>query len=207
MNDSQLKEVTEEKDLGVLIHNSLKPSKQCASSAMKANRTLGMIKRNITYKSKFIVTKLYKTLVRPHLEYAIQCWNPYHKKDIDLLEKVQRRATKLIPELQHMCYSDRLKALNLTTLENRRIRGDLIQVFRIIKGFDKVAADNLFSVSHSSRTRGHTLKLAKSKVRLDSRKYFFTQRVVTNWNKLPEHVIAAKTVCDFKIRLDQHLNI
>ncbi|XP_077984051.1 uncharacterized protein LOC144438765 [Glandiceps talaboti] len=206
MNDKPLNSVTEEKDLGVLIHNSLKTSHHCAAAAKKANRTLGIIKRNISHKSKFVIMKLFNSLVRPHIEYAVQFWNPHYKKDIDLLEKIQRRATKLIPELRNLSYADRLRTLNITTLEERRRRGDLIQVFRLIKGFDKSDYELLFKLHQTSRTRGHSLKLVKSTVRLDTRKYFFSQRVISQWNNLPEHIIQAKTIVDFKIRLDQYMN-
>ncbi|XP_077984552.1 uncharacterized protein LOC144439155 [Glandiceps talaboti] len=120
--------------------------------------------------------------------------------------KIQRRATKLIPELRNLSYADRLRTLNITTLEERRRRGDLIQVFRLIKGFDKSDYELLFKLHQTSRTRGHSLKLVKSTVRLDTRKYFFSQRVISQWNNLPEHIIQAKTIVDFKIRLDQYMN-
>ncbi|XP_070555062.1 uncharacterized protein [Ptychodera flava] len=188
MNNIALTPVEEEKDLGVLIHNSMKTSKHCAEAVKKANRALGFIKRNIKYKTKFNIIRLYKSLVRPHIEYAVQFWNPHYIKDITLVEKVQRRATKLIPELCHLSYEERLKELKLTTLEERRMRGDLIQVFRIIKGIDRVSPYNLFTFSQHHRTRGHTLKLAKSRVRLDCRKYFFTQRIVSAWNNY-QHIL------------------
>ncbi|XP_077985324.1 uncharacterized protein LOC144439968 [Glandiceps talaboti] len=130
----------------------------------------------------------------------------YLKKDIELLEKVQRRATKLIPELRHLTYVERLEALSLTTLEQRRLRGDLIQVFRFLKGFDKIDQSVLFTYHPTSRTRRHSLKIFKPTVRLNIRKYFFSQRVVLHWNNLPEDVIGAETVKDFKIVLDQYWN-
>ncbi|XP_077977558.1 uncharacterized protein LOC144433123 [Glandiceps talaboti] len=185
MNGQPLQTVTEEKDLGVLIHNSLKSNQHCAAAAKKANRALGIIKRNITYKSKFVIMKVFNSLVRPHIEYAVRFWNPYLKKDSELLEKVQRRATKLIPELRHLTYVERPEALSITTLEQRRLRGDLIQVFRFLKGFDKIDQSVLFTYHPTNRTRGHSLKIFKPTVRLNIRKYFFSQRVVHHWNNLP----------------------
>ena len=82
-----------------------------------------MIRRNITYKDKSLIVPLYKAIVRPHLEYCIQAWNPHLRKDIDMLEKTQRRATKLIPGLRDLRYEERLKECGLTTLETRRLRG------------------------------------------------------------------------------------
>ena len=105
---------------------------QCELAAAKDNQMLGLIRRNITYMEKTLIIPLYKAIVRPHLEYCIQAWRPYHKKDIDILERVQRRATKFIPELKHLCYERRLLECGLTTLETRRLRGDLIEVLKIL---------------------------------------------------------------------------
>jgi ribonucleases P/MRP protein subunit RPP40 len=121
----------------------------------KANRTLAMIKRNFSNFSDEVVLRLYKSLVRPQLEYAVQVWTPYLKKDIALMEGVQRRATNLVHHLRGFQYEDRLRALHLTTLETRRLRGDLIEVF---KGLDKVESEWFFTVI-TSGTRGHVLKL------------------------------------------------
>lgn len=101
--------------------------------------------------------KLYKSLVRPHLEYAVQAWNPYLKGDIDMIEKVQRRFTRMILELQQLTYEERLSSL--TTLFVRRLRGDLIEVYKILNGYGKVDSIVLFEFSNISFTRGHTMKL------------------------------------------------
>ena len=89
-----------EKDLVVTMNSNMKVSEQSRIAASKGNQVLGMIRRNITYKDKSFIVPLYKAIVRPHLEYCIQAWSQYIKKDIDMLEKIQRRATKLIPELR-----------------------------------------------------------------------------------------------------------
>ena len=97
-----------------------------------------MIKRSFSVRDKDVILQLYKSLVRPHLEYSIQAWRPHFQKDIDLIEGVQRRATKLISDVKDKSYENRLRILNLTTLETRRLRGDLIEVFKIFKGFDNL---------------------------------------------------------------------
>ena len=117
MDGESLQSVTEETDLIIIVSNDLKPSKQCVSAVKKANMTLGMIKRHIISRDKNTIVRLYKSLVRPKLEYCIQAWNPSLIKEIQLLEQVQHRATKLIPEIDHLSYHERLKYLNLTTLE------------------------------------------------------------------------------------------
>ena len=99
---------------------------------------MAIIKRTITYKEKQLIVLLYKAIVRPHLEYCIQTWRPYHKKDIDKLERIQQRATKMIPELIVLSYESHLLECGLTTLETRRLRGDQIEVFKIVNGYEDI---------------------------------------------------------------------
>ena len=129
MGDTFLGTTVKEKDLGVTISADMKVSEQCGIAASKVNKIIGLIRRNITYKGKKLILPLYKAIVRPHLEYCIQAWIPYRKKDIYTLERIQRRATKMIPELRDLSYEERLKECGLTTLETRRLRGDQIKVF------------------------------------------------------------------------------
>ena len=167
MEGEKLMLTESEKDLGVVIHSTLKPAAHIANCVKKANQMLGMIQRTITYKNKIILLLMYKSLVRPHLEYAVQAWSPHQLGHIRLIEGVQRRFTRMIPELKSLTYEARLKRLNLTTLEIRRIRGDLIEVYRILNGLEKINPDSLFTRSRYTIIRCHTMRLGKKHVHLD----------------------------------------
>ena len=128
MGGTILSKTVKEKDMGVTMNANMIVLEQYRIAASKGNQILRMIRRNITYKEKSLIIPLYKTIVRPHLEYCTHAWNPHLRKDVDMLEKIQRRATKLIPELRDLTYEERLKECGLTTLETRRLRGDQISV-------------------------------------------------------------------------------
>ena len=205
MGDTVLGTTVKEKDLGVTISADMKVSEQCGIAASKGNQILGLIRRNITYKGKKLIIPLYKAIVRPHLEYCIQAWRPYRKKDIDTLERIQRRATKMIPELRDLSYEERLKECGLTTLETRRLRGDQIEVFKILNGYENIDRNMFFSLKKDSRTRGHEVKLVKDQCRLDIRKHSFSQRTIKEWNKLSTDCVTASSVNMFKNKVDTYL--
>ena len=205
MGDAVLGRTTQEKDLGVTFSADMKVSEQCGIAASKGNQILGLIRRTITYKEKQLIVPLYKAIVRPHLEYCIQAWMPYHMKDIDKLERIQRRATKMIPELRDLSYESRLLQCGLTTLETRRLREDQIEVFKIVNGYEDVDRSMFFKLKEGSRTRGNKAALVKEQCRLDMRKYSFSQRVINEWNKLPNDCVNASSVNMFKNRIDRYM--
>ncbi|HKJ81868.1 MAG TPA: reverse transcriptase family protein [Ignavibacteriaceae bacterium] len=206
LNNSELQSVTKEKDLGVTIDGTMKFSEQCNSASNKANSTLGMIKRTISCKKKEVLVKLYKALVRPQLEYCNQMWRPFLKKDIEKLERVQRRATRMIEGCGGMTYEERLAYTGLPTLERRRDRGDVIQVFKMLKGIDNVDYNKYFTISNNSHTRGHSMKLIKNRSRLNIRQNYFTNRIINGWNTLPNYVVESDSVNCSKNNYDRWQN-
>ena len=207
LDGAKLTHSDQEKDLGVLVTTDLKPSAQVSRAAACANSMLGRLRATFTCLNEITLPLLYKALVRPRMEFAIQAWSPYLKKDIEKLEKVQRRATKLIPTLAHLPYHDRLKHLGLTTLEERRNRGDMIETFKIIHGYDKVEVNGPFLQldKNHQQTRGHSLKLVKPRHRTHKRNCFFPARVISAWNDLPGKVVESENVNTFKRRYDCHM--
>ena len=164
--------------MGVTVSADMKWERQCIEAVKKANKMLGLIKRNFQDKSKDTVMPLYKSLVRPHLEYCCQVLSLYLSKDINLIEGVQRRATKLVKDIKHLSYDERLENLGLFRLTTRRAGSDLIQTFKIINGIDKVDKSLFFFEIDSGGRRGHSSKLFKKRSRLDIRKYAFSNRTV-----------------------------
>lgn len=205
MDGNKLKNSNSEKDLGVTIASNLKPSQQCSEVVKKANKLVGFIGRSIEYKSKATIITLYNSLVRPIMEYCVQAWCPYYHKDIDKLERVQRRVTKLIPSLRNKSYEDRLKELDLFSLQHRRLRGDLIQVFKIIKGIDNMDYSKYFSIDRTGYTRGNGCKIIGKTFISNESKHFFFNRIVNLWNGLPRNVVECNTVDTFKLHLDKYL--
>ena len=143
-----------------------------------------------------------EAIARAHLQYCIQAWGPQYRNDVELLEWVQRRATKMIRGLEHLYYEERLRELGLFSLEKRRLHGDLIVAFQYLKGVYKQEGEQLLTRVDSDRTRGNGLKLRQGRFRSDIRKKFFTQRVVTHWNRLPKEVMDAPCLEAFEPRLD-----
>jgi len=172
MKGKQLEEVNSEKDLGVIISSNLKVADHCRHAYATANRMLGLFSRTVKFRNVDVMVRLYKSLIRPHLEYSTSIWNPHYEKDKVLLEKVQRRFTRLFKDLRSREYDERLKIGGLWSLEERRHRSDLLELFKMVRGLSAIPLTSFFKLadrSAGSVTRGHALKLIKTHSNTDIR--------------------------------------
>lgn len=205
LGDAVLDTADREKDLGIIINRNLNPNDHINEKVHKMLGLIANMKRAFVYVDEDMVKKIIKAIIRPSLEYGAVVWSPHLKKDIDKLERVQRAATRWAPTLRDLSYEDRLQKLGLTTLEERRKRGDMIMLFNCITGRVKIDKDD-FLILNTRRTRGHNKKLKVKRGDKDVKKYSFPNRIIESWNSLPNQVVCAKTVHQFK-KLFDNLNI
>jgi len=208
MKELQLVKITQERDIGILINKNLKPSSQCAEAARRANAVLGQVSRAFLYRDRITFLKLYTQFVRCHLEFAVPVWSPWTVADIDILEKVQKRAVNLITGLVGKSYEEKLVELGIASLESRRKYFDLIQTYKILNGIDRVDKGIWFNTvgndtQRITRSTAYHNNLVPQRVRTDVRKYFFSNRVVNTWNQLPLEVKESKSLNIFKTSLRQ----
>ena len=168
----------------------------------KANSMLGIVKRAFYNMGPKIFVDLFKSIVRPHLEYASPVWSPSTREEIVLLEGVQRRGTSKLRGLRGLKYQDRLKKIGLPTLEYRRLRADLIQVYRLFEGIDDLDIQTIFSLDTGERTRHHPRKIYKGRWKYVLKRDSFQCRVITQWNQLEYDTVMAPSLNAFKGRLN-----
>ena len=189
MRGTKLEETEEERDLGVIMSRKLKPGPQCAKAARTAQMVLGQLARAFHFRDKHVFVKLYKTYVRPHLEFAGQAWAPWTAADKDILENVQRRAIRMVSGLKSASYEERLQELNMTTLEERRHQADMQYVYKVLTGREDVDKDQWFimasEAARTTRVTAHKLNVRVRHGRLDVRRNFFSVRVAGLWNSIP----------------------
>ena len=202
--ERKLEETVLEKDLGIYVSNTLKPTEHCHRAASKAMSALRILYNVFDSLNETNFPVLYTTFVRPHLDYCLSAVGPYMVQDFQALEKVQRRATRLVSSIRHLSYPERLAKLKLPKMRDRVLRGDLIETYKILTKKVDIDSEKLFVKHEDSKTRGHHLKLRKKRSHLLLRSNFFCNRVLTSWNNLPESVILAETTNNFKKQLDQY---
>ena len=194
-----------EKDLGVNFDEGLVFKDHVLIQTQKCNKLLGMIRRCFTYLDLDNMPTLYKVIVRPHLEYCNVVWHPRYKRETELLEKVQRRATKLVPSIRKLPYHERLRYLKLPSLYYRRARGDMIECFKYVTGIYRTSYP-ILQLDNASSTRGNSLKLKKLPAMKATRSNFFSRRITNAWNRLPNDVVTSPNLNVFKNRLDKYWN-
>jgi Reverse transcriptase (RNA-dependent DNA polymerase)/Endonuclease-reverse transcriptase len=206
MDGHRLEVTKEERDIGVLVSEDLKPAAQCAKAAKTATTVLGQITRSFRYRDKHIFKALYLRYVRPHLEFASPAWSPWLAKDIQVLENVQKRAVRMISGLKSDSYEAKLKELGMQSLQARRVESDLVLMYKVIHGtcnvgsetWPKLLNERGRTIPHMTRAANDALRLRQPMARNDRRKNFFSIRVCEEWNKIPQDIRRAKTVGQFK---------
>ena len=193
----------EENDLGVTFDSRLQFSTHIAACTSKANQRIGLLRRNFKFLDEETFMPLYKALVRPILEYGNSVWKPYFKKDSELLEKVQRRSTKLVRPIKDKSYPFRLRQLRLPSLVYRRQRADMLQVYRILTEIDNVQIDQSIQIEKTS-TRGHKFKIFKPRCKTNVKKNTLAYRAVNEWNALSNDVIEVENINQFKSKLEEY---
>ena len=195
---------TEEKDLGIIVDTHMNFHKQTAVAISKASQMLAVIKCSFANINEFTLPLLFKTMVRPLLEYCNTVWGPFGKVDQQRLERVQRRATRMVLSIRHLPYPERLRLLRLPSLCYRRRRGDMVTVYQLLHGGMAVPQETFLVRNTSKMTRGHPWKLRKPRTVKLPRRNAFSSRVINDWNALPAEVVSAESVNQFKNRLDRH---
>ena len=200
----KLETTNNEKDLGVYIDENLNFDFHITTTVKKARSMAGMLQRHITYKTKDIMVPLFKALVRPVLEYAVSAWCPYMKKDIKRIENVQQQFTKRIKGLRELTYTERMKKLKLPSLLYRRIRGDMIEVYKILNNYyDPLTTKKLLTFNNNGHfTRTNNMKLEKPSFNTKKFHMFFRNRVINLWNRLPSDTVSSKSLNTFKNNMD-----
>ena len=207
LNGIEVEEVGLEKDRGIIVDRELKFHEQTAAAVSKASQMLAVVKRSFANIDASTLPLIYKAIVRPHLEYCNVVWGPFGKLDQQRLERVQRRATRLVRDIRERPYERRLQILQLPSLYYRRRRGDMIMVYQMLNGHVSLGSENLLKTCDLAThqvTRGHEWKLCKPRARTALRKHSFSHRVVKDWNSLPTDVVSANNIAQFKARLDHH---
>ena len=208
MSGKLLAKVEEEKDIGVTVHSSLKPSRHCQKIAATSNAVLRQLTKNFHYRDRHVFKKLYVQYVRPHVEFASPAWSPWSEQDKTLLEKVQIKAVNLVTGLKGLTYEDKCKELGLETLEQRRTKQDILQTYKIIHGVDKVEHERLFQLTgptlgRQTRFTADPLNIVVERANLDIRKNSYTIRAAEHWNRLDSDMKSSNSVLTLKGKLTQ----
>ena len=217
MNGVAISETHKERDLRIWVDSSLKPSTQCEVAAKNANQVLGLITKSFHYRTKSTLIPLFKSLVRPKLEFSAAAWSPWLEKDIECLEKVQRRLIRMLSNVRSSTYEEKLKDAGLTLLKDRRERGDMIEAYKTINGFNNVDKSSWFEIADPVQSRQNTRStsaidddgeevnrssLLRERARTNLRNQSYRFWTARSWSLVPDAIRNSKTVNGFKNAYD-----
>lgn len=208
--DDVVQSQTEVNDLGVLVSANLDFSAQCFSIVGKAQKRVGLICRAFSCRDILFMVGMFKTYVRPILEYNCEIWNPLYLGDVDRLERVQRAFTKRIRGLYNLSYEERLEICKLESLEMRRLKRDVVLVYKILNGIINLRFEDYFAhapVNDRVIRNDNQLKLYPRQCRTNTVLNFFANRVINVWNALPSELVLSPSLKTFKNRLDENSHI
>ena len=199
------------RDVGIIVDDSLKFDKHISFIVHKAMSCCKLILKSFQSKDKTLLVKAFNTYVRPILEYCSPVWSPHYYYLIEKLEHVQRYFTKRIPGLWRMSYNEPLNNLGIHSLKCRRNMKDLTMCFQIISKNVSTSISNCFEQPANnqtlSQTRGNSRKLFKHFAINNHLKFFFSNRIISQWNKLPDQIVTSPSTMSFKNNLSKHHSI
>ena len=199
INGASLIKKAQARDLGIIISEDIKFHNQVNSVCSRATKEIHRIRRCFITRTPSFLCNMFKTYVRPHMEYAVEVWNPSYIGDKKQIERVQNRMTRLLRHGSMMTPEERNEALGLTTHEECRLRGDMIATFKNINN------PSLFTLRNNDRTRGNDKTIATRDYKNDIKRHSFNHRVVSNWNSLPNSVVNSESVNSFKTNYDKYV--
>ena len=205
LHNHPIVKVSHHRDLGVLVDPSLRFHLHIRSIVNKASGVSANLLKSTLCRDRNFMLTLYTTHIRPLLEYASTVWNTGFTGDLRLLESVQRSWTRHILGMSDLSYADRLKSLDLYSVQGRLLRADMLKVWKIFHGECGICPGEIFTLAPSLGTRGHRYKILPSHCSLESRRRFFSLRCVNQWNSLPDHVVALESISSFKSALHTYL--
>ena len=196
----QIRSVSSCRDLGVTVSHDLSPREYCKNIVKSTFHKIKLFRLGFSCTDISFAIEMFKTYLRPSLEYNTQIWSPHLISDINMVERVQRKFTKYLPGYWNLSYVQRLNALNLQSLEERRLIFDLVLMFKIVHGAVDIDPNLLFSFNHNP-TRGHDKRVCIQYSRTNCRKYFFVNRVADRWNSLDQSIVNSKDHIEFREKI------
>ena len=184
------------KDLGIIISEDLKGHAQVSKACKRANQEIDRIRRSFVSRSPAFLSNMYKLYVRPHMEYCVEVWNPKYKGDIDKMEKVQNKMTRMVRNGASRRPDQRNQLLRISSHEQRRLRGDLINIYKNIDNRD------LFQLRDNQRLRGHSKTIVPPRSNCAIKSHSFSVRAINEWNNLPENAVNSNSLNSFKYNID-----